>query len=208
MKQTSNVMVLVLRANLVQNIGLDLSVEKNTENQVKDWRKIVLQKWQRYGVEEEQHTLSWSSLIKVVPLYVNNMNAWIGNFLQNLLKTIFQKCLVNVGALTGSFFSKMDTLVKTVWQVGKLWNYMGWSTLVFQPKVQASVPQNIFKTYIKQITVGCNRKSITHEVIEQFSKQLMTTVTSHLVMKFDKSIESTYTRVKIIVRSKGEHFRC
>ena len=82
MKYISTLMVLLFSTNLIQKIRLEFYMEKNGEKQVKDWRKIVLQKGAKVG--SGGRGAQFIVAISVILLYVNNMNAWTRNILQNL----------------------------------------------------------------------------------------------------------------------------
>ena len=76
---------------------------------------------------------------KIGTVVCQQYDASMEHFLQNLLKTNSQKCLVNAATLIASYFSKMEIQAKTVKQLGKSWNHMELSRLAFQPEVQTSI---------------------------------------------------------------------
>ena len=80
-------MVLLFSTNLIQKIRLEFYMEKNGENQVKDWKNIVLQKGAKVG--SGGRGAHFIVAISVILLYVNNMKAWTRNILQNLFKNFF-----------------------------------------------------------------------------------------------------------------------
>ena len=68
-------------------------------------------------------------------------------------------------------------------------------------------PIEIFFIHIKQVTVGCDRRNITHKTFEQFFEPIKTTITSYPVRENDIIIESMQKRMKMIAKNKGERLK-
>ena len=67
--------------------------------------------------------------------------------------------------------------------------------------------ENFFNLISSKLQSDAIGKNITHEIFEQFSERIMTTITSYSVREIDKIIESMHKRMKMIVKNKGERLK-
>ena len=102
------------------------------------------------------------------------------NVLQNLLKTNFQKCLVNVdGDPSQNYRAAWKVIVSS-----------GVKRIIITPKTPDINPIESFLNFMsRNLQQDALEQNITYKIFEQFSERIMTSITSYPVREIDKIIE-------------------